>query len=331
MAKEKNYKNYQYIGSLANVINGYVAEKRATGVVFNTEAKKLSEFSRWTAEQDFLPNSLPEEIVAKWIARRPNDADKTVYYRYSVVKGLAEYMSRMGYATYIPLPGDIPKLTFNSYVPHIFTEDELRRFFGVLDSEVEFRRLYDARFRKMMQMIFRLMYCCGLRVGETISLKIEDIIWKESTLVIRESKFGKTRYVPMSVEMANTLETYMVDIPTDDIWLFPNNSGQMLSDSAVYEQFRKILQSAGMPHGGRGKGPRVHDFRHTFAVHCLQKWLRNGVVLSSALPRLSVYLGHNDIAATERYLRMTSEVYPEISETLSQMYGHLIPKMEVPV
>lgn len=96
--------------------------------------------------------------------------------------------------------------------------------------------------------------------------------------------------------------------------------------NSVYDEFRRVLLAAGIPHYGRGKGPRVHDFRHTFACHCLHRWIRNGVPISSALPRLSTYLGHNDMAATEKYLHMTAEVYPEISEKLSREYGYLIPK-----
>jgi integrase len=331
MAKEKSYTTCQYVGTLSSIINDYVTEKRATGLLFNTEANKLSEFSRLTVEQNLSTNSLPEYIVALWTARRPNDSDKTVFYRYSIIKGLAEYMCRMGYSAYIPLPGDMPKLTFNTYVPHIFTNDELCRFFGALESETEFRRMYEARLQKMISVIFRLMYCCGLRLSETTSLKHEDIIWRESTLVIKGSKFNKTRYTPMSEEMANALKSYVAESGTDDEWLFPGQYGQMLGESTIYGQFRKALQKAGIPHGGRGQGPRIHDFRHTFAVHCLQKWIRSDVPLSSALPRLTVYFGHKDMSATEKYLRMTAEVYPEISETLSKAYGHLIPKMEAPV
>ena len=329
MAKERSYKNYQYVGTLSRIINDYVTEKRAAGLIFNAEANKLREFSHLTVEQNLLNNSLPEHIVTLWIARRPNEADKTVYYRYSVIKGLAEYMCRMGYSAYIPLLGDIPKLTFNTYIPHIFTVDELRRFFGVLDSEAKFRSMYDARLRKMIRIIFRLMYCCGLRLGETVSLKNDDIIWKGSTLVIKDSKFNKTRYTPMSEEMASALKSYVDESGANDEWLFPNQRGKMLRESTVYGHFRKTLHKAGIPHRGRGQGPRVHDFRHTFAVHCLQKWIRSGAVLSSALPRLTVYLGHKDMNATEKYLGMTAEMYPEISETLSKSYGHLIPKMEV--
>jgi len=331
MAKERAYRNCQYVGVLSNIINDYIAEKRATGLLFNTEASKLCEFSRLTAEQNLSNTSLPEDIVASWIARRPNDSDKTVYCRYSIIKGLAEYMCRMGYSAYIPLPGDIPKLTFNTYVPHIFTADELRRFFGVLDSEVEYKRAYDIRFRKMLRLIFSLMYCCGLRVSETVNLKIEDILWKDSTLIIRGSKFNKTRYTPMSEEMESALKTYVAELNTDNEWLFYNQYGKPLKAQVAYVQFRKLLEKAGIPHRGRGLGPRVHDFRHTFAVHCLQKWIQNGVSLSSALPRLTAYLGHKDMSSTEQYLRMTAEVYPEISETLSKAYGHLIPKMEASV
>ena len=109
-------------------------------------------------------------------------------------------------------------------------------------------------------------------------------------------------------------------------YLFVSSANEPLKRNAVYVKFREMLFKCGISHEGRGKGPRVHDLRHTFAVHCLQKWIRNGIPLSAALPRLSTYLGHSDMSATEKYLRLTSEVYPEISRTLSREYGNLIPK-----
>ncbi len=318
-------RDYQYCGALAGIISAYIAEKRATGVIYNTEAKKLAWFSRMSLNYDLPANTLTEEAVLGWISRRPGEADKTLYYRYSVIKGLANYMQRMGYDAYCPLPGDIPKLKVGKYVPHIFTYQEVLKFFNTLDADVKGKSMYGTRFRGMCRIIFRLLYCCGLRMSEAIGLTSEDIDWDEQLLIIRDSKFDKSRYIPMSDEMARELRLYIDRFPHEPC-IFPSLRMRFLNERAAYKKFREILQKAGIPHEGRGKGPRLHDFRHTFAVHCLQKWIREGTPLSSALPRLSTYLGHNDISSTERYLRMTAEMYPEIAAMLSLEYGHLIPK-----
>lgn len=320
--------NYVYEGPLANVCRQFIAEKRAIGVCFNSEAKRLAEFSRFSLKYDPPVDTLTEEVVKGWLTRRPNDADKTVAHRFGAIKGLAEYMLRMGYAAYCPSRGDIPKLQIGTYIPYIFTHSEVLTLFDTLDSSGSTLFAYSIRLQNMMAQIFRLLYCCGLRVSEVRGLTISDVNWGESLLLIRDSKFGKSRYIPMSAEMTQNLRNY-VNSNVHTPFLFPNRFGGMLGERAIYSKFREVLILAGIPHKGRGNGPRVHDVRHTFSVHCLQKWIASGVPLTSALPRLSTYLGHTGIGSTEKYLRMTAEVYPKVAENLSRNFGHLIPK-EVP-
>jgi len=324
MPTQQLYRDYPYVGELAHVISLYIAEKRAVGALFNTEAKSLYRFSRFSLDYPLPKDTLTEELAKAWIERQPDEKDKTLHQRYSTVKGLAEYMHRMGYSAYRPLTGDLPRLSLKDFTPYIFTYSEVLRFFAALDSD-EGRIMRGKRVRRMYRVVFRLLYCCGLRVSEAVALTNEDILWNENLLAIRDSKFGKSRYVPMSDEMTKILKSY-TDTNHYDTYLFSASGDRPLFEGSVYSYYRKVLFKAGISHGGRGKGPRLHDFRHTFSVHCLQRWVRLGTPLSSALPRLSTYLGHVDMAATEKYLRLTAEAYPEISETLSREYGNLIPK-----
>lgn len=318
-------KDYIYSGKLGTHISDFIAEKRAFGCLYNTEAKKLSEFSRMTLSYDFPDDTLTQEVVEAWLTRRPTDADKTLYYRFGVIRGFADYMVRHGYEAFIPLSSDLPKLHTQGYVPYVFTHEEIQRFFEVYSEKTDYHCAYDERFRTMMRMIFEILYCCGLRMSEATGLTNADVDLENGILTVRFAKFEKSRYVPMSSDVVADLKTYM-DSHIHEPFLFPGRTGQQLGQSSVYSEFRRVLLAARIPHYGRGKGPRVHDFRHTFACHCLHRWIKNGVPVSSALPRLSTYLGHNDMAATEKYLHMTAEVYPEISEKLSHEYGHLIPK-----
>ena len=234
-------------------------------------------------------------------------------------------MRRHGFDAFIPDKADLPNFRTQNYVPYVFSHSEIQRFFAACFKKRNFRTAYDFRYQTMMGMIFELLYCCGLRVAEAINLTPADVDLDNGILTIRFAKFEKSRYIPLSDDVISDLRRYMssqVHAP----FLFPGRNGQRLNKNSVYEKFRQTLLIANIPHYGRGTGPRVHDLRHTFACHCLQRWIRNGVPISSALPRLSTYLGHNTINATEKYLRMTAEVYPEISEKLSKDYGDLIPR-----
>ena len=101
-----------------------------------------------------------------------------------------------------------------------------------------------------------------------------------------------------------------------------------MSIGNIYKNFRKFLWRAGISHGGRGFVPRVHDFRHTFAVHCLKKWSVEGKDLMVYLPILRVYLGHNSFSETACYLRLTADVFPEITLKLEAKFPDIIPELE---
>ena len=109
--------------------------------------------------------------------------------------------------------------------------------------------------------------------------------------------------------------------------MFPSPKSDYIQPVTVYERFREILFQAGIPHRGREKGPCLHSLRHTFAVHSLRKMESDGVDLYCALPVLSTYMGHENIYATERYLRMTAQVHPEIINQLQTAYGDIVPKI----
>ena len=318
-------KDYIYSGKLGTHISDFIAEKRTFGCLYNTEAKKLSEFSRMTLNYDFPDDTLTQEVVEAWLTRRPTDADKTLYIRFGVIKGFADYMVRHGHEAFVPLSSDLPKLHTQGYVPYVFTHEEIQRFFEVYSEKTDYHCAYDERFRTMMRMIFEILYCCGLRMSEATGLTNADVDLENGILTVRFAKFEKSRYVPMSSDVVADLKTYM-DSNTHEPFLFPGRTGQQLGQKSVYSEFRRVLLAAGIPHYGRGKGPRVHDFRHTFACHCLHRWIKNGIPLTAMMPILSTYMGHNDMTATEKYLHMTAEVYPEISEKLSLKYGYLIPK-----
>ncbi len=319
-------KVYHYQGPLANICKDFISEKRSLGYIYNSEAKKLCEFSKMSVDYMAPTNELTQELVQEWISRRPNDSDRNQYARYSLISQFAKYMKRMGYTAYVPDRNELGKL-HKTFVPYIFSHEEIQAFFHAADSLACKPHSVAPRRHLVMPVLFRMLYCCGLRVSEAIHLTGDDVNLDNGILTIRDSKFGKTRYVPMSPELTaickNYARTRLVGKAPDD-WFFAAPDGGHYDTRSIYSVYRDLLWDAGISHGGRGKGPRLHDLRHTFCVHCLQKWVAEGKDLTTALPLLTTYMGHNDFAATEQYLRMTAEVYPEISRLMQEQYGYVI-------
>jgi len=331
MLNERIYEEYKYDGVLSDICEKYVAEKRASGYKFNGAAKKLRALCRFSLDYDIPPGELPEDFVRAWIAKKPYETEANRHLRYSATRGLAEYMNRLGYSAYLPEKSDIAKYS-TIFVPYIFTRDEINRFFTAANQMQKATYSSSPRYHIVMPVLLQTLYCCGLRMSEAAHLRISDVDLEQGILTIRNSKMGKSRYVPMSMELTVVLEEYAKTISPEKSkqtdYFFDAPDGGFYDGRAIYAAFRQVLRDAGISHGGKGKGPRLHDLRHTFSVHTLQNWVADGHDVTSMLSKLSAYLGHVNMRYTEPYVRMTAEVYPEVSVILQDKYGGLIPRAE---
>ncbi|WP_341372081.1 tyrosine-type recombinase/integrase [Sulfobacillus thermosulfidooxidans] len=182
----------------------------------------------------------------------------------------------------------------------------------------------------MLPILFRLLYGSGLRVTEACQLRFSDVDFVRDTLLIRESKGGNDRLVPVSPSLRDGLQRWRAHLQTRHpvpMWFFETRNGQPPSRHWIYRQFRQCLQRAGIPHAGRGAGPRVHDMRHSFCVRTLKHLVDEGLDVYTALPILAAYVGHASPAATEGYVRLTADLYPEIITAVVQVTGATIPEV----
>ncbi len=179
-----------------------------------------------------------------------------------------------------------------------------------------------------MPEVFRLLYGCGFRAGEVLKLRIRDVDLNQGIITVRQAKFRKDRLVPPALPLVNRLRKYAAHFekrPPDAIF-FPRPNGGPFSLRTVYTLFRQLLLQCGISHGGRGKGPRIHDARHQFAVQALRRWYQDGEDLNAKLPLLATYLGHVNLSGTQHYLHLTAELFPEITARAGAAFGDVIPR-----
>ena len=189
-----------------------------------------------------------------------------------------------------------------------------------------------SRFNVVFPTVIRILYGCGLRISEALALRVEDVDLENGFIFVNAGKFGKDRKIPISKSLLQRLRKYYkenVDFigVTSDNWFFPNAKGECYSQRTVYDKFRQILWIAGISHQGKGKGPRVHDLRHTFAVHALQQNIEQGKDIYTSLTGLMVYLGHGKITSTEYYLRLTAELFPDFLKRADKVCARAIPEV----
>ena len=177
------------------------------------------------------------------------------------------------------------------------------------------------------------LICCGLRAGEATLLRVKDVDLINGVLQIWETKHDKPRYVPLSKSLWADYEQYFEEIHAESSgnnYFFPNPRKSCYHTTTVYNRFRDALWHCGIAHKGRGYGPRVHDLRHTFAVRSMQKLKKSKSDIVTTLPYLSAYLGHCNMSATQIYLHLTAECYPEFIQKQCDYLGDTIPTWEAP-
>lgn len=164
-----------------------------------------------------------------------------------------------------------------------------------------------------------LLYGAPLRISEAISLRIDDVDLRQARLSVRGTKFYKTRVVPLGKDLTQVLTEYIAKrndrhSAATDMPFFCFGDGKPLTRSAAQGAFRRLRVHAGVVReGGKRRQPRLHDLRHSGAVHRLVAWYRSGADLHDLLPKLATYLGHVNLSGTQRYLTMTPELLHEAS------------------
>lgn len=314
---------------LADIITQYVTERRAIGYRCEEEARLLRRLDRFLAEQRLASAELPRELVRQWLAKTPHEHPRTQAARAGVARQLARFMVDRDLPAYVPPPMkmEIARLDFT---PHIFTWEEIHALLACVDRLPVTQR--SPQRHLVMPELFRVLYGCGLRISEALKLTVTDVDLGQGVLLLREAKFRKDRLVPVSAGLAERLRCYATAIDrARDLGqaFFSNRNGGHYTKWGVYGIFRRLLREAGISHGGRGRGPRLHDLRHTFAVHRLEDWYRQGADLTAKLPVLSAYMGHQSLAGTQRYLRLTPALFPDVIASVEAVVGAAMPRREL--
>lgn len=318
---------YEYKSALSPFFTSYVEFKRSLGYKMTYTHYYFKNLDSFLYERAYESIGLTENIISEWCERRVNEGERSRYNRIVEVKNFASYLNGLGYPSFIPR---LPKRDSLSFTPYIFSQDELERFFTSCDS-LEYHASYQS-LHHVLPALFRLLYGCGLRISEALSLKCDDVNLTDGFITIHESKNGEERRLPLSDSLKVVLEQYVAHCrknADDSEYFFVKRNGERCSSSTIYKKFRVILFQAGISHQGKGKGPRLHDLRHSFSVHSLAYLADQGLDLYYCLPLLSKYLGHKSLSATDSYVRLTSEMYPQLLNKVNRICEFVFPQISL--
>jgi integrase/recombinase XerD len=311
--------------TLAPLMAQFIEEKHACGYRYHSAVRLLASFDRFLAGETLPPDELPRPIIVKWLAKKPHESALTHQHRISIVRQFALFMCRLGYHAYVP-DRSLAAKNHAEFSPRILSQDEVEKILQAADhlpltARSPLRHL-------IMPEVFRLLYGCGFRLNEVLQLRVRDVDLNHGILTVRQGKFGKDRLVPPALPLVLRLQKYAATfgVRPPEAFFFPSPQGGPWSIKTIYHIFRQLLLQCGISHAGRGKGPRVHDLRHTFAVQTLLRWYREDADLNAKLPVLATYLGHQSMEETQLYLHLTADLFPEIVIRANAEFGDIIPR-----
>jgi site-specific recombinase XerD len=322
---------YEFSSVFAPYIHKFINAKEAMGFSRKTFEMTLKEFDLFFIKEQIETLFITQSLIAKWRATQVNCSEKTIYGKYSIIAQFSRYMNHLGFSCFVPR---LPKRKYNTYVPYIFTHEQIKAIFTACDSLLMCSRgNLDSRLFAMPA-ILRLLYSTGMRVSEATSLLNQDVDFERKLIVIRKTKNQQQRLIPINTSLLQVLNRYiearnrfpLENINAKEARLFISPSGLALTQSRVYAWFMMVLKNCGISHIA-GRGPRVHDLRHTCAVHSLMNQVKSGADIYCVLPILSVFLGHKKLSGTETYVRLTQEMYPDIIKQEQSISQFLFPTL----
>lgn len=289
-------------------------------------------FDNYLHSINLLEKSIDESVIEGWIQKiSAGISINTVGGHVHYIRQLLLFLRDNGYNCFIPKT----IAAKDTYVPYLYTDQDIENIFKIADSFTAPHAIKNKSIAYEMPLLLRLLYCCGMRVGEAVSIKVGDIDFERKLFILRVTKKYKQRLVPFGAELSEILYMYCIAmgiLNTFEAYLFPEDDIYThISAGSVGNYYRTIRKKAGINNSQANKNSRgacLHCFRHTFAVRSFDKNERRGVSSRESVPFLSTYLGHDSLYETEKYLKYSGDYFEDTLKKFESYTEDLFPEVE---
>jgi len=311
-------------GVLNPFIKDFIQIRHNLGYKSTSMEISLRAFDTFAYQAGLREIEISRDLAEEWCKRRKGEANDTWSHRINFLRQFSIYLLNMGYNAHTPYK---PPSKRDHFSPYIFSSEEITKIFEAADS----LKLYDKHRNTCLvtiPLLLRMLYATGIRVGEALNLNTEDVDIERNCLTIRGGKNGKDRVVPFSDSLGRACCQYLRirdRFPRHCKKFFAKPDGSKCILTTYYYWWNEILRMCDIRHRGKTAGPRIHDLRHTFCVNAMHKMSLNDKDIYYTLPILSTYIGHSSIASTDYYVRMTSEMYPELINKAESICSYIYP------
>lgn len=298
--------SYLYSSFLSEEIQAYIEFKCSIGYSESSYDKFLRSFDVFCKENYPKEKKVTEQIVNNWIKKRQNENTNGHIRRVIAIKGFLDFLSLKDNSLYTIPNGTIRQ--YKRFYPFLYSDEELDRFFLAVDTlPIHPVALYR---EEIAPVIFRMLYCCGMRPQEPLRLKCNDIDLINGTVYIADSKNHKDRIIVMSEDLRSLCTKYnnrMENRIKERTYFFEHTDGTPYNICWLQKTFRLCIKRSAIVLNEHGRYPRVYDFRHNFATRVIQRWISQDKDISAKLPLLSTYMGHAKLKDTAYYIHLVPE------------------------
>ncbi|MDH2904403.1 MAG: tyrosine-type recombinase/integrase [Actinomycetota bacterium] len=314
-----------FLSALAPDIQSLLKLKHAIGLPYETSERHLRGFDAMCA-QDYPGQAvLSREMAMAWAVARPGEHINAQMRRMSPIRQLAKHICSLGETAYV-IPSGIPGRRVR-YRPHLYSHEQLRAIFDAAD---RVRPSCFGQRQLIIPVIFRMIYCLGLRPGEARRLQRNDIDLTRGTVSIRQSKGHKDRIVFMSPDLHAFCAAYDTTINTyhpERSAFFPNRADGIYSATTIDCWFARLLERAGVKAlVETGSSPRVYDLRHAHVIETINRWTRAGHCPQAQVAYLSAHLGHANPEDTWYYFHLAADFHSDLRELANTGVESILPE-----
>lgn len=316
-----------FSGPLAPEFEAFLAFRRDLGTYDPHLRVRLQHLDRFLAQRAPEARELTGSLLDEWLATLTERTAITCRHYFLIARQFCLFRARADPTRFIPDPRCGPRATVR-FRPYIYSEGEIRALVNAAADLTGGLRPHT------YVTLLLVLYTTGLRIGEALHLRLGDFDHGQRLLHVRVGKFRKSRLVPITASLVARLEAYLerrslARAPVDpEAALFWSPRGGHYSLVGIQCGISNLLRLVCRKPPGRSRGPRVHDLRHTFAVHRLLRWYREGADVQAKLPLLATYLGHRSFLSTQVYLTATPELLAEASRRFHDGFGSVIHVLE---
>jgi integrase/recombinase XerD len=307
----------------------YIAHKQTLGRSFEGATRVLASMDTFLSGMGTPAPDLTAETFTKWTESLGHISPNTKLARMRVMLNFCIYRRRSAPECFVPDPSQFPRAC-PLLRPYIFSESDVARLLGYCRAQPEDLARSPLRWAST-HLAITLLYATGMRRGELLRLAPSDYDPSKRTLLIQASKFHKSRLLPLPDDLAGEVErfllsrhaTYPAALPVEPILWSRYGHDRSYTGMWLRHNVNDLLQRAGI-RKTEGCQPRIHDFRHSFAVNALIRWYRAGANVQAKLPLLANWLGHVSILSTYQYLHFVDELRQSASDRFTEAYGGVV-------